>query len=57
MMENELKGKNVEFEVKPWLDNLFYENLTRIPRPVDGDEWFVFTASCELPHIKCYPRR
>jgi predicted methyltransferase len=24
MMENELKGKNVELEVKPWLDNLFY---------------------------------
>ena len=24
MMENEFKGKNVECEVKPWLDNLFY---------------------------------
>lgn len=24
MMENEFKGKSVAFEVKPWLDNLFY---------------------------------
>ena len=24
----------------PVLENKFYENLTRIPRPVDGDEWF-----------------
>jgi len=24
MMENEFKEKNVAFEVKPWLDNLFY---------------------------------
>ncbi len=24
IMADELKGKNVTFEVKPWLDNLFY---------------------------------
>ena len=24
MMENEFKGKNVQFEIKPWLDNFFY---------------------------------
>ena len=24
MMENEFKGKDVAFEVKPWLDNIFY---------------------------------
>jgi predicted methyltransferase len=24
MMEREFKGKNVNLEIKPWLDNLFY---------------------------------
>ena len=24
MMKNEFKGKDVTFEIKPWLDNIFY---------------------------------
>jgi len=48
MMENEFKEKNVAFEVKPWLDNLFYcliRNTWHAPIiMVNGKKFYQFRA-------------
>ena len=52
MMKNEFKGKDVSFEVKPWLDSVFYCLFRRTWHPpiimVDGKKFYQFNEKKPL---------
>jgi len=56
MLKNEFKGKKVKFEVKPWLDNIFYCFFKGTWHPpiimVDGKKFHQFSHHDPLVNRK-----